>query len=60
LVKILITKEVAEALRVSEDYVRELCRSGKLKCYKEGRRGGFRIEESEVEKYIKRKLRSVR
>lgn len=50
--KILLTKEVAEMLRVSEEYVRELIRNGKLKAYKEGRRGGFRIMMGEVEKYI--------
>ena len=33
---ILITKEVAEMLRVSEEYVRELIRQRKLKAYKEG------------------------
>jgi excisionase family DNA binding protein len=53
--KILITKEVAEMLRVSEEYVRELIRHRKLKAYKEGRRGGFRITLGEIERYINRK-----
>jgi len=52
---ILLTKEVAEMLRISEDYVRELIRKGKIKAYKEGRRGGFRIPTEEVNKYIKQK-----
>jgi len=53
---ILITKEVAQMLRVSEDYVRNLIRSRKIKAYKEGRRGGFRIPVDEVDRYIKVKL----
>ena len=54
-VKVLVTKEVAQMLRLSEEYVRELIRGRKLKAYKEGRRGGFRITTEEVESYIARK-----
>jgi excisionase family DNA binding protein len=57
--KILITKEVAEMLRVSEEYVRELIRHRKLKAYKEGKRGGFRITMGEIEKYIIRKHKEM-
>jgi len=57
--KILLTKEVAEFLRVSPDHVRNLAREGKLKCYKEGRRGGFRFTEEDVQVYIKKKLKEV-
>jgi excisionase family DNA binding protein len=57
--KILITKEVAEMLRVSEEYVRELIRHRKLKAYKEGRRGGFRITMGEIERYINRKHKEM-
>ncbi len=53
---LLLTKEVAKILRVSEEYVRELIREKKIKAYKEGRRGGFRIQKSDVEDYIKEKL----
>ena len=56
---ILITKEVAEMLRVSEEYVRELIRQRKLKAYKEGRRGGFRIMLYEVERYINQKHKEL-
>ena len=49
---ILLTKEVAEILRVSEEYVRELIRQRKLRAYKEGRRGGFRITKGAVDDYI--------
>jgi len=55
--KILLTKEVAERLRLSEDYIRDLCRRKVFKCYREGKRGGYRIPEGEVEKYIKRKMK---
>ena len=54
-VKVLVTKEVAQMLRLSEEYVRELIRERKLRAYKEGRRGGFRVTVEEVENYIKRK-----
>jgi excisionase family DNA binding protein len=53
---ILVTKEVAKLLRVSEEYVRELIRHRKLRAYKEGRRGGFRILKEDVDKYVKEKL----
>ena len=42
-------------LRVSEDYVRDLIRNRKIKAYKEGRRGGYRIAMEEVDKYISNK-----
>ena len=58
-VKVLVTKEVAQLLRLSEDYVRELIRQRKLKAYKEGRRGGFRIAVEEVDNYIARKHKEM-
>lgn len=57
--KILLTKEVAEMLRVSEEYVRVLIRQRKLKAYKEGKRGGFRITMGAIEKYINRKHKEM-
>ncbi|MFA5349923.1 MAG: helix-turn-helix domain-containing protein [Candidatus Omnitrophota bacterium] len=56
---ILLTKEVADLLRVSEEYVRELIRQRKLKAYKEGRRGGYRITAGEINNYIKRKHKEM-
>lgn len=53
--EILLTREVADLLRVSEEYLRELIRQGKIKAYKEGRRGGYRITREEIDRYIKRK-----
>ena len=50
-----LTKEAADLLRVSEEYLRELIRAGKIKAYKEGRRGGYRITRIAIDKYIKRK-----
>jgi excisionase family DNA binding protein len=55
--KILLTKEVASMLRLSEEYVRELIRQRKLKAYREGRRGGYRLTLEDVERYINRKYR---
>ena len=57
--KVLLTKEVAEMLRLSEEYVRELIRQRKLRAYKEGRRGGYRITKVEVQRYIERKHREL-
>ncbi len=56
--RILLTNEVADMLRISEGYLRELIRKGVIKAYKEGRRGGYRIMEDEVEKYVKNKHRA--
>jgi len=53
--KILLTKEVAQILRISEDHVRVLIRQRLIKAYKEGRRGGYRIPQDEIENYIKGK-----
>ena len=55
MIKILLTKEVAEMLRLSEEHVRELIRQRKIKAYQEGKRGGYRIEFSEFERYVKNK-----
>lgn len=58
-VKVLITKEVAQMLRLSEEYVRELIRQRKIKAYKEGCRGGFRVTMDEIDNYIARKHREM-
>ena len=57
--KILVTKEVAEMLRLHEEYVRLLIRQRKLKAYKEGRRGGYRITMKAVEDYVDKKHREM-
>jgi excisionase family DNA binding protein len=57
--KILLTKEVAQILRLHEEYVRELIRQRKLKAYKEGRRGGYRITMEAVENYIAKKHKEM-
>jgi len=54
--KLLTTKEVAEILRVSEQHVRSLMNKGLIKAYKEGRKGGYRTYEDEVNRYIKEKF----
>ncbi len=53
---ILRTKEVAKLLKVSEGFVRELIRSKKLRAYKIGNRGGFRISRLEMDRFIKTTL----
>lgn len=57
--KILLTKEVAQILRLHEEYVRELIRQRKLKAYKEGRRGGYRITMEAVNAYIAKKHKEM-
>ena len=52
MVKVMLTREVATMLRVSEEHVRDLIRHKKINAYKEGRRGGYRITLEEVERYI--------
>ena len=53
--RLLITKEAADVLRISEEYLRSLIRKKKISAYKEGRRGGYRISAREIEKYITRR-----
>lgn len=55
MVKLLTTREVAEGLRISEEHTRELIHVGKIVAYKEGRRGGYRIPETEIIRYIENK-----
>jgi len=57
--KILLTKEVARMLRLHEEYVRELIRQRKIKAYREGRRGGYRITIKAVEDYITKKHKEL-
>ena len=55
---ILRTKEAAKYLKVGEAYIRRLIRLKKLRAYREGRRGGYRILKADVKKYIQQKLKS--
>lgn len=50
--KLLLTKEAANMLRISEEYLRSLIRQKKINAYKEGRRGGYRISTEAIEEYI--------
>ena len=56
--KILLTREAAEILRISEEYLRSLIRQRKISAYKEGRRGGYRIPAKELDNYIERKYKA--
>ncbi len=53
--KLLLTKEAASFLRISEEYLRSLIRQKKIPAYKEGRRGGYRIPPEEIDNYIARR-----
>ncbi len=57
MIRFLLTKEVAELLRVGEEHVRELIRQRKLKAFKEGRRGGYRIRVDDFNEYIEEKIK---
>jgi excisionase family DNA binding protein len=50
--KLLLTKEAASLLRISQEYLRSLIRKKKISAYKEGRRGGYRIPAEEIDNYI--------
>jgi excisionase family DNA binding protein len=54
-IDLLVTKEAAKILRISEEHLRRLIREGKISAYKEGRRGGFRIPSGEINKYINKR-----
>lgn len=56
--KLLLTKEAADILRISEEYLRSLIRKKTISAYKEGRRGGYRIPPEEIDKYIEKKYKS--
>ena len=55
--KLLLTKEAANILRISEEYLRSLIRKKKISAYKEGRRGGYRIPLNVIDNYIARRYR---
>lgn len=57
--KLLLTKEAADILRVSEEHLRLLIRKKKINAYKEGRRGGYRIPLKEIDNYIESKYRKA-
>ncbi len=54
--RLLVTAEVARILRVSDEFVRRVIRGKKLRAYKEGKRGGYRVREQDVEEYVRWKL----
>ncbi|MBF0384354.1 MAG: excisionase family DNA-binding protein [Candidatus Omnitrophica bacterium] len=55
---IIRTKEAAKYLKVGEAFIRQLIRLKKLRAYREGRRGGYRILKEDINIYIKQKLKS--
>ncbi len=57
--KLLLTKEAANILRVSEEHLRSLIRDKRIAAYKEGRRGGYRIPVQEIDRYIRRRYKGI-
>jgi excisionase family DNA binding protein len=55
----LLTKEAAALLKVSEEYIRELIRHGKLKAIKISRRSGYRINRRDLEDFIEDKYKKM-
>ena len=53
--RLLLTKEAAKVLRISEEYLRVLLRKKAIVAYREGRRGGYRIPIEEIDRYIARR-----
>ncbi len=56
--KLLLTREAANILRISEEYLRLLIREKKIVAYKEGNRGGYRIAFDEINRYISEKMKA--
>jgi len=56
--RLLVTKEAAKILRISEEHFRLLVRKKKIAAYKEGRRGGYRVSAKEIDKYIAMRQKS--
>ncbi len=56
--KLLLTREAADILRISEEYLRTLIRKKTISAYKEGRRGGYRISQEEIDKYIEQRFKA--
>ena len=56
--KLLLIKEAADILRISEEYLRSLIRKKKISAYKEGRRGGYRIPLKEIDNYIAKRYKA--
>ena len=51
------TTEVAKRLRISESYVRKLCDSGELECYKLNKTR--RVTEEAIDKYLQTRARRM-
>ena len=55
-IKLLTTNEVAQRLRISKLHLRALINRGIIKAFKESYKSGFRIPETEIERYILYKM----
>ena len=52
-IELLTVRQVSEAIKVSEKTVRRLIKRGDLVAYKVGDRGQLRVEEQELERYLR-------
>ena len=57
MIKLLTVKEVSKLFKTSEEHVRNIIRRGDSRAYKEGRKGGYRILEADVHRYLSEKLK---
>jgi len=55
-IKLYMTKDVANMLNIGEQHVRNMARNGVIRCYKEGRKGGFRFLKEDIQSYINKKF----
>ena len=56
---ILTTKEASRYLKITEVSLRRFIRARKIRAYKEGRRGGYRILKEDIKKYICQRLKNL-
>lgn len=54
--QLVTTHEAAEMLRVSGQHIRNMIKKGILKAYKEGRKGGYRIDKNSINNYAQKKI----
>jgi len=52
-VEVYTTQDICKLLKVSENHVRKLIKRGKLKAWREGRKGGYRVREESLKEYMK-------
>lgn len=56
--KVYTIKELAKEYKLSEAYIREEIKSGKLRAASFGRRAGYRIDEVDLQKWLDSKKKT--